>query len=102
MIPCRSERRDEAAVALGFVDHVHRAGEGLGERPADADLGSVLGVGFPPWTGGVLSHVDTVGPAAFVAACDMLADLYGDRFRPSDWLRERAARGARFHEGETS
>ncbi|UMA66223.1 3-hydroxyacyl-CoA dehydrogenase NAD-binding domain-containing protein [Roseivivax marinus] len=76
--------------------------EGVVERPADADLGSVLGVGFPPWTGGVLSHVDTVGPAAFVAACDMLADLYGDRFRPSDWLRERAARGARFHEGETS
>ncbi|QEW25412.1 3-hydroxyacyl-CoA dehydrogenase NAD-binding domain-containing protein [Roseovarius indicus] len=75
--------------------------EGVVERPADADLGSVLGVGFPPWTGGVLSHIDTVGATVFVAACDALADAHGDRFRPSAWLRDRAATGTRFHEGET-
>lgn len=75
--------------------------EGVVERAADADLGSVLGVGFPPWTGGVLSYIDSVGVAAFVARCDRLADAYGSRFRPSDWLRNRAAGGARYHEGES-
>lgn len=75
--------------------------EGVVERPADADLGSVLGVGFPPWTGGALSHIDTVGATAFVATCDALADAHGDRFRPSAWLRDRAATDTRFHEGET-
>jgi 3-hydroxyacyl-CoA dehydrogenase/enoyl-CoA hydratase/3-hydroxybutyryl-CoA epimerase len=58
---------------------------------ADADLGSVMAVGYPKWTGGTLSFIETVGLAPFVAECDRLADLYGERFRPSAWLRERAA-----------
>ena len=59
-------------------------------EPADADLGSILGLGYPSWTGGTLSFIETVGPARFVAECDRLADTYGERFRPSAWLRERA------------
>ncbi len=58
---------------------------------ADADLGSVLALGYPKWTGGTLSFIETVGPARFVAECDRLADLYGERFRPSAWLRKRSA-----------
>jgi len=64
--------------------------EGVVPEPADADLGAVLALGFPSWTGGTLSFVDTVGPASFVAECDRLADRHGERFRPSRWLRERA------------
>jgi 3-hydroxyacyl-CoA dehydrogenase / enoyl-CoA hydratase / 3-hydroxybutyryl-CoA epimerase len=58
---------------------------------ADADLGSVLALGYPKWTGGTLSFIETVGPAQFVAECDRLADRYGERFRPSAWLRKRAS-----------
>jgi 3-hydroxyacyl-CoA dehydrogenase/enoyl-CoA hydratase/3-hydroxybutyryl-CoA epimerase len=58
---------------------------------ADADLGSVLALGYPKWTGGTLSFIETEGLANFVAECDRLADLYGERFRPSAWLRERAS-----------
>jgi 3-hydroxyacyl-CoA dehydrogenase/enoyl-CoA hydratase/3-hydroxybutyryl-CoA epimerase len=65
--------------------------------PADGDLGAVLGWGFPTYTGGTLSLVDTVGTAAFVAECDRLAQQHGARFRPSDWLRQRAAAGTSFH-----
>ncbi len=58
---------------------------------SDADLGSILALGYPSWTGGTLSFIETVGPEAFVAECDRLADRHGERFRPSPWLRERAA-----------
>jgi 3-hydroxyacyl-CoA dehydrogenase/enoyl-CoA hydratase/3-hydroxybutyryl-CoA epimerase len=66
--------------------------------PADGDLGSVLGWGFPTYTGGTLSLIDAIGIAAFVAECDRLAQQHGVRFRPSDWLRQRAAAGMSFHD----
>jgi 3-hydroxyacyl-CoA dehydrogenase/enoyl-CoA hydratase/3-hydroxybutyryl-CoA epimerase len=71
--------------------------EGVLTSAADGDLGALLGLGFPAWTGGTFSYIDTVGCAAFVQRCDVLADRFGERFRPSAWLRDRAARGLRFH-----
>jgi 3-hydroxyacyl-CoA dehydrogenase/enoyl-CoA hydratase/3-hydroxybutyryl-CoA epimerase len=64
--------------------------EGVVTTPAEADIGSIFGWGFPPWTGGTLSFIDTVGVEDFVAACDRLADAHGERFRPSDWLRSQS------------
>jgi 3-hydroxyacyl-CoA dehydrogenase/enoyl-CoA hydratase/3-hydroxybutyryl-CoA epimerase len=71
--------------------------EGVITRAADADIGSVLGIGFPSYTGGALSYIDTLGIDRFVADCAYLADRNGTRFEPSAWLRERAARSAPFH-----
>ena len=65
--------------------------EGVVPEPADADVGSILGWGFPPWTGGTLSLIDTVGIDAFVAECDRMAEQYGPRFQPSDWLRKKTS-----------
>ena len=65
--------------------------EGVVPEPADADVGSILGWGFPPWTGGTLSLIDTVGIDAFVAECERMAEQYGPRFQPSDWLREKTS-----------
>jgi 3-hydroxyacyl-CoA dehydrogenase/enoyl-CoA hydratase/3-hydroxybutyryl-CoA epimerase len=73
--------------------------EGVVTEPADADLGSILGWGYPPWTGGTLSFIETVGLAAFVAGCDRLAEACGPRFRVPDSLRARAARDERFYPG---
>ncbi|GAB4007949.1 3-hydroxyacyl-CoA dehydrogenase NAD-binding domain-containing protein [Spirosoma migulaei] len=53
----------------------------------DADLGSILGWGFPAYTGGALSFVEFVGIETFVNTCDRLADQYGERFRPTEKLR---------------
>lgn len=64
--------------------------EGVLSHPEDGDIGSVFGIGYPAWTGGTLSYIDTVGIAAFVAECDRLAAACGERFAVSDWLRERA------------
>ena len=70
---------------------------GVVADPADADLGSILGIGFPAWTGGTLSYIDTIGLTAFVAQCEALAQQYGPRFQPSAWLKAKAAKGERFH-----
>ncbi|NUT64716.1 3-hydroxyacyl-CoA dehydrogenase NAD-binding domain-containing protein [Pseudomonas corrugata] len=77
--------------------------EGVLTHVADGDLGSLLAWGFPSWTGGTLSLIDTLGVQVFVADCERLAKLYGPRFKPSSWLRERALRGEPFYpKGETA
>ena len=55
----------------------------------DGDLGSILAWGFPAYTGGALSFVDFVGVDTFVKTLDRLADQYGERFQPTEKLRER-------------
>jgi 3-hydroxyacyl-CoA dehydrogenase/enoyl-CoA hydratase/3-hydroxybutyryl-CoA epimerase len=71
--------------------------EGVLETSQDGDLGAVYGWGFPAWTGGTLSYIDTVGIAEFVRECDRLAQQYGPRFAPSPWLRAKAATGEGFY-----
>jgi 3-hydroxyacyl-CoA dehydrogenase/enoyl-CoA hydratase/3-hydroxybutyryl-CoA epimerase len=71
--------------------------EGVVTHPEDADIGSIFGWGFPPYTGGTLSFIDTVGLEKFVSECDRLAKAYGDRFEVPDWLRARARKGERFY-----
>jgi 3-hydroxyacyl-CoA dehydrogenase/enoyl-CoA hydratase/3-hydroxybutyryl-CoA epimerase len=70
--------------------------EGVVTHPEDGDIGSIFGWGFPPWTGGTMSYIDTVGIGNFVSDCDRLAEAYGDRFMVSPWLRERAESGQLF------
>ena len=68
--------------------------EGVVRTKLDGDLGSILAWGFPAYTGGALSFVDFVGVETFVQTCDRLADQYGERFRPTEKLRERAGANA--------
>jgi 3-hydroxyacyl-CoA dehydrogenase/enoyl-CoA hydratase/3-hydroxybutyryl-CoA epimerase len=70
--------------------------EGVIRTKLDADLGSILAWGFPPYTGGTLSFVNFVGIEKFVAEADRLANIYGERFRPTAKLREMAAAGTGF------
>jgi 3-hydroxyacyl-CoA dehydrogenase/enoyl-CoA hydratase/3-hydroxybutyryl-CoA epimerase len=71
--------------------------EGVLTHPQDADIGSVFGLGFPPWTGGTLSYIDTIGIAQFVSDCDRMAAELGERFKVSPWLRERAEKNQAFY-----
>ena len=70
--------------------------EGVLTSVADANVGSLLGIGYPPWTGGVLQYVEGFpgGVAGFVARADALAERYGERFRVPESLRRRAAESA--------
>jgi 3-hydroxyacyl-CoA dehydrogenase/enoyl-CoA hydratase/3-hydroxybutyryl-CoA epimerase len=87
-------RRVLHAVAL---EGVRCLDDGTVGSPEEADVGSVVGIGFPRWTGGVLSYVETVGLAAFVADAERLARAHGERFAPPPSLRERARCGRKFH-----
>ncbi|GLS18309.1 enoyl-CoA hydratase [Labrys miyagiensis] len=64
----------------------------------EADVGSILGFGFAPFTGGALSYIDGMGTKAFVALCDRLAAAYGERFEPNKLLRDMAAGDERFYQ----
>jgi 3-hydroxyacyl-CoA dehydrogenase/enoyl-CoA hydratase/3-hydroxybutyryl-CoA epimerase len=61
-----------------------------GMDPVRADLASTLGWGFPTYTGGVMSYIDTLGLNAFITLCDELSAQTGAEFSPSEWLRKRA------------
>jgi 3-hydroxyacyl-CoA dehydrogenase/enoyl-CoA hydratase/3-hydroxybutyryl-CoA epimerase len=71
--------------------------EGVITHPADADLGSILGIGYPAWTGGAISYIETFGIPEFVAECQRLAKRYGPRFKPTRTLRRMAREGQRFY-----
>jgi 3-hydroxyacyl-CoA dehydrogenase/enoyl-CoA hydratase/3-hydroxybutyryl-CoA epimerase len=62
-------------------------------EPVDADLASVLGWGFPSYTGGVMSYIDSMGLSTFIALCDRLAEKGRLVNMPSDWLRAKAEKG---------
>ena len=66
--------------------------EGVVTDPREADVGSILGFGFAPFTGGTISLIDGLGAKAFVARAEELAAKYGPRFLPSEGLRAMAAR----------
>jgi 3-hydroxyacyl-CoA dehydrogenase / enoyl-CoA hydratase / 3-hydroxybutyryl-CoA epimerase len=62
--------------------------EGVLTSTADANIGSIMGIGFPPWTGGTAQYIAGYpgGKAGFVARARELAAQYGDRFTPPDSL----------------
>ncbi|MEH6550391.1 MAG: fatty acid oxidation complex subunit alpha FadB [Pseudomonadales bacterium] len=61
--------------------------------PAELDMALVFGVGFPPFRGGAMRYLDTVGTAEFVARAEQYAEL-GAMYRPSSKLQEMAANNA--------
>lgn len=68
------------------------------ESVADANIGSIFGIGFPALSGGVLQFVNQWegGIAGFVKRAEELAEQYGERFNPPQLLRDMAAKGETF------
>jgi 3-hydroxyacyl-CoA dehydrogenase/enoyl-CoA hydratase/3-hydroxybutyryl-CoA epimerase/enoyl-CoA isomerase len=58
-------------------------------------MGLILGIGFPPFRGGALRYIDTVGVAEFVALADKYAEL-GALYHPTEKLRTMAKNGQKF------
>jgi 3-hydroxyacyl-CoA dehydrogenase/enoyl-CoA hydratase/3-hydroxybutyryl-CoA epimerase len=63
----------------------------------DGDVGVIMAVGFPAFTGGPFTYIDNYGVAEFVRDADELSDRYGDRFEPPKVLRDMAAEGRSFY-----
>lgn len=70
--------------------------EGVLTSVADANIGSIFGIGFPAWTGGVVQYVEGYpgGVAGFVARADEFARRYGKRFEVPAALRSRVVAAA--------
>lgn len=62
----------------------------------DANIGSIMGIGYPVWTGGILQFINQTGLKTFVSRAQELADKYGDRFTPPSYLVDMAEKGEIF------
>jgi 3-hydroxyacyl-CoA dehydrogenase/enoyl-CoA hydratase/3-hydroxybutyryl-CoA epimerase len=71
--------------------------EGVVTDVREADVGSILGFGFAPYSGGTLSFIDMIGTRRFVALCEQLEKKHGPRFKPGKLLVEMAETDDRFY-----
>jgi 3-hydroxyacyl-CoA dehydrogenase/enoyl-CoA hydratase/3-hydroxybutyryl-CoA epimerase len=63
---------------------------------ADGNIGSIMGIGAPAWTGGLLQFVNTYGLQNFIDRCSELSAAYGDRFETPAIVAEKLAAGETF------
>jgi 3-hydroxyacyl-CoA dehydrogenase / enoyl-CoA hydratase / 3-hydroxybutyryl-CoA epimerase len=89
---------EERMLFIESIESVRCFDEGVIESVADANIGSIMGIGYPPWTGGALQYINGYagGLPGFVARARELAAQYGERFEPPASLVERAERGERY------
>jgi len=85
----------ERMMFVEAIEAVKCFDEGVMESVADANIGSIFGIGFPAWTGGVIQYINQYegGLRGFAARAQELAKLYGDRFNPPASLVEKAEKG---------
>lgn len=70
--------------------------EGVFNAVRDGNIGSIMGIGFPPYTGGVLQYINTYGIRKFTMRAKELAEQYGDRFEPPKVLLKKADKSEMF------
>ncbi|MFC8360056.1 3-hydroxyacyl-CoA dehydrogenase NAD-binding domain-containing protein [Streptomyces griseorubiginosus] len=84
----------ERMLFIEALESVRCLEEGILTSAADANIGSILGIGFPAWTGGVLQYINQYagGLPGFVARAEQFMERYGDRFAVPALLRQKAER----------
>ena len=71
------------------IDSYKCLDSGILKEPKDADIGSILGLGFPIYTGGVMSYIDYIGASQFKKYAASLTEKYGERFQLPESLLDR-------------
>jgi 3-hydroxyacyl-CoA dehydrogenase/enoyl-CoA hydratase/3-hydroxybutyryl-CoA epimerase len=71
--------------------------EGVITDVREADVGSILGFGFAPFSGGTLSYIDMMGSKRFVELCRRLEKKHGARFKPGKLLNQMAGKSETFY-----
>jgi 3-hydroxyacyl-CoA dehydrogenase/enoyl-CoA hydratase/3-hydroxybutyryl-CoA epimerase len=96
------EDLEERLMFIESLEAVKCMDEGVMESIADANIGSIFGIGFPAWTGGVVQYMNGYegGLVGFVARARELAAAYGERFEPPASLVEMAERGEVYSDAE--
>jgi 3-hydroxyacyl-CoA dehydrogenase/enoyl-CoA hydratase/3-hydroxybutyryl-CoA epimerase/3-hydroxyacyl-CoA dehydrogenase/enoyl-CoA hydratase/3-hydroxybutyryl-CoA epimerase/enoyl-CoA isomerase len=100
---CRTGRRDigpEEITDRLFLPMLTEASrvlmEGIVREPGDVDMGLILGIGFPPFRGGLLRWADSLGLAKILEKLKQYESL-GPRFQPTEQIRRLAAEGRGFY-----
>ncbi len=70
--------------------------EGVLRTVEDANIGSIFGIGYAPWTGGAIQFINQYGVRAFTERARELASQHGDRFLPPALLLEKAEANSLF------
>ena len=78
------------------IESVRCVEEGVLRSTRDANVGSIMGIGYPAWTGGVLQFINQTGLSQFIERAEALAEVYGERFLPPQLLIEKAQNNERF------
>ncbi|MFE7116624.1 3-hydroxyacyl-CoA dehydrogenase NAD-binding domain-containing protein [Streptomyces sp. NPDC057654] len=96
--PIPFEDMKERMLFSEALDSVRCLEENVLTSVADANIGSILGIGFPGWTGGVLQYINGYpgGLPGFITRTRQLQQTYGDRFAPPALLLAKAEAGERF------
>ncbi|MGB6537178.1 MAG: FAD-dependent oxidoreductase [Xanthobacteraceae bacterium] len=84
-------------LAIQALESARCIEEGVVTDAREADVGSILGFGFAPFTGGTISYIDAMGTPAFVALCARLAKSCGARFKPGRLLLTMAKKNEIFY-----
>jgi 3-hydroxyacyl-CoA dehydrogenase/enoyl-CoA hydratase/3-hydroxybutyryl-CoA epimerase len=71
--------------------------ENILKSPTDGDLGAILGLGFPPFTGGPFRYVDYAGASHITDKLEEFSEKFGPRFKPAQILKDHAATDKKFH-----
>lgn len=71
--------------------------EGILRKPVDGDIGSIFGLGYPPWMGGPFRTIDKAGANAVLATLERLKGQHGPRFEPAQIIRDHASAGKTFY-----
>ena len=96
---CSAQQIAERCVMLMLNEAARCIDEGIVRSARDGDIGAVFGIGFPPFLGGPLRYMDTLGAGEVVARLQRLATQYGSRFTPCEALLQRAERELTFWPG---
>lgn len=94
MIPAEDVR--DRILFVQAIETVRCVEEGVLLSTADANIGSIFGIGFAAWSGGALQFINQYGLQDFIARAQYLAEQYGERFEPPALLLDKALRGETF------
>ncbi|KAL7123819.1 hypothetical protein ABFS83_14G008000 [Erythranthe nasuta] len=96
--PKLTKLSDKDIVEMIFLPVVNETcrvlAEGIAVKAADLDISAVMGMGFPPYRGGIVFWADSLGSKYICSRLEEWSKLYGGFFKPCSYLAERAAKGA--------
>ncbi|KAK4354979.1 hypothetical protein RND71_027173 [Anisodus tanguticus] len=99
--PKMAKLSDKDIIEMIFFPVVNEAcrvlAEGIAVKASDLDISAIMGMGFPPYRGGIIFWADTLGSKYICSRLDEWSRMYGDFFKPCSYLAERAAKGAPLH-----